>query len=161
MGLSVMLSAGRTMSGAAVRKIWPNQPSGYSDDFVDLRSRRLPNWGRWGRISDCPNPNIKSHIADLIGIAASTSDGHGEAEDGTEAATFIADTAIAGIDHLDAEGLDTWIRQLRSGHRNMIRIRFYLLRPVPWLEMDASIRALMDLMQANRDTVRLLRRLGE
>jgi hypothetical protein len=129
-------------------------------DYDQLMEWRLPNWGRCGRVSDCPNPNIPSHIADLIGIAASTRDGHGETEDGEEAASLKDDTALLPLDHQDAESVDIYIRQLSDIHIAVLKARFYKFKPVSVAHLQEAVYALIDAMRANRDTVKRMRALG-
>lgn len=131
-------------------------------EYDDLVDRRLPNWGRCGRVSDCPNPNIPSHIADLIGIAASTTDGHGETVAGEEAASHKEDTDIIPLDHQDAESLDAFIRQLPRIHICVLWARFYPPKygPVSIAHLQEAVSALIEAMACNRDTVRRMRSLG-
>ena len=56
------------------------------------------------------------------------------------------------IDESDAESLDCWIRQLLRGHRATLADRYVLHHKVHQDRVDAAIRAILILMDDNRQT---------
>lgn len=124
--------------------------------FDKLYLERLPNWGRWGRQDSCkPDPN---HGSSSIYEQGKPS------EDGDEGwGSETVGDAIVPIDVRDAEEMDCWIRQLAGHHRTVIRWVWYRrdnkVRPTK-LTVDAAVRAIVDLMNDNRATVKRMRDLG-
>lgn len=126
-----------------------------SDDFRDLRDRRLPNWGRYARLdpckpdSSCANPLYEQYLPD------GDEDGWGEVTTATIRAITTAPPPAEQdeIDEHDAEIVDAWIRQTPMPHRAVLIGRYALRLRFSWLDTDAAIRALLDAIRANREAV--------
>jgi hypothetical protein len=111
----------------------------------DLIVSRLWNWARWAREdADTPHVAITSIYAEWNPYGKGRDQGWGEAE---------APPPTEEYDEDDAEVMDGWIRQVANGHRVVIVRRFSLRHRVGHLEVDAAVRALADLMDANWATV--------
>ena len=121
--------------------------SGLSD-HEDAKQRRLPNWGAWGRQDTCkPDPERGSSSIYQMGK-----------QDETDRDEDAGPTEVPlRIDAADAEIIDGWLRQLCATDLHVIRRKYYLRLPVPLLDLDASVRALLDLMADNRRVVDRMR----
>ena len=113
-----------------------NIPGAQVTQFDDLKERRLPNWGRWGRQDDCIPRVGGSLSSEYVG------DDLRDGEDAQRAVEARPDP----IDWRDAEDLDQYIGKLAHRHREAIRARFYKHQRVPRLELDWAIRMLQDAM---------------
>lgn len=118
-------------------------------DIDDLKLVRLPNWGRWGRQDSCKpdSQRLGSTIASRMG------------RDPDQDYDEPVDSVPEGIDERDAERLDGFIRQLSADHREIIRRCYYREEAIYRVHLDASVRALNDIIHANRDTVARMKRL--
>lgn len=113
-----------------------NIPGATTTAFDELKSIRLPNWGRWGR-QDADKPSVGASLAGEY-VGEDLRDG----KDATEA----LEARPGPIDWRDAELLDQYISRLMYQHREAIRARFYKLQRVPRPELDWAIRMLQDAM---------------
>lgn len=139
-------SAARIQRGATV------------SEFDDLKGPRLDNWGAWGRQdSDRPDP-------EACGFSACAD--YSPSKDWDPAWGDPDEVPMAPpmpIDHRDADLLDGYIRQLRTysvAYYEAIRENYYKRHPQKWEALDPAIRSLLDLIQANRATVKKMRSLG-
>lgn len=123
----------------------PKSPKTPLSEFDVLRKYRLPNWGRWGRHDpDKPDPNRCGHSICVVYIP-----------DGDEKGWVdgVVDVYETPIDFRDAEELDLFIKQMHQTRRQYIRRFFYLQKDdVRWQDLNEAIRALLDLIEANRRT---------
>jgi hypothetical protein len=125
--------------------------AGLSEHEV-MRDERLPNWGRWGRQdSNKPDNERGSSSIYLMGRA----DRQGDGESGDE-----QDEIVPAMNIPDAEYLDGYIVQLSALHKEIIRCKYYKRRPVQQMDTDAAVRALLDVLAANRAVVDIMRRFG-
>ena len=105
--------------------------------------QRLWNWGSFCRIDpdkpdcSCENPIWNQWIPRL-----GWEEGWGSEE------PVKADKPE--IDELDAETIDGWVRQLSMTPKRVLIRRFVLRVRTPWQEVDPAVRALQDLIDANR-----------
>ena len=120
-----------------------------------MRDARLPNWGRDGR----SNPDEpKNRIGTIYQLGRADRQGEQTSADGE---TINADEDLPDpVNAADAEYLDGFIRQLSALHRVIICTKFYKLQAVNRMDTDAAVRALLDLIAANRQVVDKLKRLG-
>lgn len=113
--------------------------------------RRLWNWGRWARIDPtAPDGSCANPLYDLM---IERGDGWGDDPPKTVTRTQPAGIEQPEIDEQDAESLDTLIRQAPQAHRTLL-VRVYVLRTGEGsrLDVDAAIRAIWDVQDANRAT---------
>lgn len=112
----------------------------------DIKFRRLPNWGFWGRHDTCkPDPER--------GTSSVYSLGKRDLRDLDEDAPQKHDV-IHRVDYVDAEIIDAWMRKLMSysPHAFTIIRRRYYHRPevrTSNLSVDRAIRTLIDLMESH------------
>jgi hypothetical protein len=121
-------------------------------EFEDLRNHRLPNWGSWGRQdTDRPDPEAcgRSPSADF--------DPSKDWEPGWGDMDAVPEAPPMPIDHRDADLLDGYIRQMPAVHREIIRKHYYKRMLQPWDVLDTACRALLDMVQANKRVVRVMR----
>lgn len=131
-----------------------------TDQFHDLKQRRLPNWGRWAWINpDRPDSSCANPLYDMMKYE--DDDGYGEVTSATIVRIQTAPAkAEVDIDEFDAECLDVLILQTPKVHRQVLVGRYVLRHDVPRLEVDAAVRAIMDVMAANLEArVEMVRRL--
>ena len=124
---------------------------------------RLRNWGRVARIDPCrPKGATINHLYQLI--THDETDGYGEI---TEATIIVHQVELKPeppeLDHDDAENMGGWIAQLLQGYRATLAQRYVLGHPLERVgrdRHDAAVCALEQLMEANWETVRRMKRLG-
>jgi hypothetical protein len=126
--------------------------AGLSEHEV-MRDERLPMWGAWGRW-DTDKPNNQRLGCSIYQMGRA--DRQGEGESGEE----WADLPSPKMDIADCERLDGYIRQLSELHRQIIRQKYYKRLAVHRLDVDAAVRALLDLMADNRKVVDVMKRMG-
>jgi hypothetical protein len=123
-----------------------------------MRTRRLPNWGFCGR-QDSGRPDPEACGVSLSGQFSALWWGE-------DAVT----EPITKPDPADAEILDAVIRQMPDDHKRIIKRSFYLCnckactgKYGPHMQgredVDRAIRALFDVMDANRVVVQRMRQL--
>lgn len=111
--------------------------------------QRLWNWARWAADDpDVPCVAMSSVWQEWNPYGKGREEGWGDAE-----GVPVAD----GYDEVDAEIMDGWVRQLPREPRILIVRRFVLWQRVGWAELDPAVRALADLMEANRAVVERMR----
>lgn len=121
--------------------------------------RRLWNWGRWARLdpdapdSSCANPLYQMMIERAVGW--------GDDPPANAQRTQQAGIEPPEIDEYDAEALDCLIRQAPQPHRTLL-VRVYVLRigQGSRMDIDAAIRAIWDVQDANRVAITELRKHG-
>ena len=107
-------------------------------DHDYMRDVRLPSWGSWGRW-DTDKPNCQRLGGSIYQMGRADRQGEGES-------LLEQDDLPPKMDIADCELLDHYIRQLGELHRAIIRQKFYKRLPVHRLDVDAAVRALLDLM---------------
>ena len=152
-----------------------------------MRDERLPNWGRCGRLNpDKPDDERGSSsiyqmgktiskptvISYRCGMCMKEQPDPGEH---CNLPMLMLEERVtpepdpAPPNYADADHLDGFIAQLAADHKSVIRRKYYIrsdeLRErrlaLPNLtETDAAVRALLDLMHANRKVVDLMRKWG-
>lgn len=127
--------------------------------YQDMR-RRLWNWGRWARLNpDAPDGSCANPLYDMM---IEREVGWGDDPPAGVVRTQPAGIEQPDIDEVDAESLDCLIWQTGTGHRTLL-VRMYVLRTGEGsrMDVDAAIRAIWDVSDANRATVAQMRgRLG-
>ena len=108
---------------------------------TDRLIQRLWNWSYWARDdTDVPRVAITSIYDEWQPLGAGREEGWGEPESAP---------VSEECDEEDAEVMDAWVMQLTRPNRAILCQRFVLRRHVPHLEVDAAVRALADMMEAN------------
>lgn len=121
-------------------------------EFEEMREHRLPNWGCWGRQdTDRPDPEAcgRSPAADF--------DPRKNGEPGWGDEDAAPESPPMPIDHRDADLLDGYIRKMPAAHKEVIRRKFYKRHQVDIMVVDAAVRCLLDMVQANKRVVRFMR----
>jgi len=142
-------------------------------DFHDMRDRRLWNWSRWSNQGK-PYVGFALQCSQFLSGADDFNDGWGDhpadAEDDrdrfeprVEGNTLVKpqlETARAEyeIDIEDAEIVNGWVVQLPSRHKTALATR-YLHKRRGWSrdDVDAAVRALLGLADANRAVIERMR----
>ena len=121
-----------------------------------MRDARLPNWGRDGR-QNPDKPDNERGASSIYSRGRADKQGEQTSADGE---IINADEDLPDpINVWDADFLDGFIRQLSALHRVIICTKFYKLQPVNRMDTDAAVRALLDLIGANRQVVDKMKRM--
>lgn len=116
---------------------------------------RLHNWGIWSRIDpDRPDGSCQNPFWERM-LPESMDDGYGEVEASTIVIHYAAVAPLEReIDESDAECVDVLVRQMPSRDNRVLLVRRFVLRhKIGWQELDPAVRALQDVIDANRKTV--------
>jgi hypothetical protein len=125
-------------------------------DHDYMRDARLPNWGRDGRRNP-DKPDNERGASSIYSRGRADKQGEQTAADGT--VIDANEDAPDPINVADADYLDGYIRQLSALHKVIICAKFYKLQQVNRMDTDAAVRALLDLIGANRQVVDKMRRM--
>lgn len=115
---------------------------------------RLHNWGIWSRIDPCrPDGSCQNPFWERM-LPESTDDGYGDLTTAAVVLTYtVPAQAERELDEIDAERVDFLVRQLHKQPRVMLVRRFVLRHKIGWEELDPAVRALQDVIDANRKCV--------
>lgn len=136
----------------------PPRNSPVSGDYHSMR-RRLWNWGRWARINpDAPDGSCANPLYDMM---VKRAEGWGDDHPPPNIRPTQAAIEQPDIDEPDAENLDCLILQTPRPHRILL-VRVYVLRigEGSRLDVDAAIRAIWDVVAANRAAVEEVKKHG-
>ena len=114
-----------------------------SSRTTDLLISRLWNYAAWARQDPCkPEHSCENPLYANFIPSRAWDDSWGEQ-------VSLDPGYEQEVDEHDAEIMEAWILQLTRPNRSIISRRFVLRVHVPHEDVDAAVRALADLMEAN------------
>lgn len=109
--------------------------SKHLSEFDRMKHERLPDWGFWGR-DDCGRPDPEAGCGAIYQMGK---------DDETERDPDAAPELTRRIDRKDCERLDVLIaNNIGRTHRNTIKNYYYKRRATRSEDVDAAVRALLD-----------------